>query len=148
MLNRDVFHTDPDDYRIANEGVAKVSFPPLPKRARPCARTRDIRMRRPLWRGLARILDAFLRSAGRGLLRRLDLRLLPSLERLNPAHQRPNHRPQLFHRRCVDRVCGGSPRRGQACDSQGEREDGTPSQAAPAAHPRPQYSRPGLTGRR
>jgi hypothetical protein len=28
MLNRDVFQTDPEQYRIANQGVAKIIFPP------------------------------------------------------------------------------------------------------------------------
>ena len=27
MLNRDVFSIDPDNYPLANEGVAKLSFP-------------------------------------------------------------------------------------------------------------------------
>ena len=28
MLNREVFYTDPEQYRIANQGVAKIIFPP------------------------------------------------------------------------------------------------------------------------
>jgi len=28
MLNRDVFHEDPEEYRIPNDGVAKIVFPP------------------------------------------------------------------------------------------------------------------------
>jgi hypothetical protein len=28
MLNRDVFETDPEQYRIANQGVTKIVFPP------------------------------------------------------------------------------------------------------------------------
>ena len=28
MLNREVFQTDPSSYRIPNDGVAKIIFPP------------------------------------------------------------------------------------------------------------------------
>ena len=28
MLNRETFYTDPAEYRLANQGVAKTSFPP------------------------------------------------------------------------------------------------------------------------
>ena len=31
MLNRETFHTDPAEYRLANQGVAKTSFPPAPE---------------------------------------------------------------------------------------------------------------------
>ena len=30
MLNREIFHKDPADYRIPNDGVAKIVFPPAP----------------------------------------------------------------------------------------------------------------------
>ena len=66
-LNRDVFQTDPETYRIANQGVAKISFPPPPE-------ARDT-LREELStfvcdghyaEGLRRILDAYLANAGRG----------------------------------------------------------------------------------
>jgi hypothetical protein len=67
MLNRDVFHTDPDAYRIANQGVAKVSFPPSPEaRATLRAELETFVCDGHYGDGLARILDAFLRTAGRG----------------------------------------------------------------------------------
>ena len=28
MLNKELFQTDPGEYRLANQGVAKISFPP------------------------------------------------------------------------------------------------------------------------
>ena len=31
MLNRETFMTDPAEYRLANQGVAKISFPPTPE---------------------------------------------------------------------------------------------------------------------
>ena len=31
MLNRETFLTDPTEYRLANQGVAKISFPPTRK---------------------------------------------------------------------------------------------------------------------
>jgi hypothetical protein len=31
MLNKDTFHKDPADYRLANQGVAKIQFPPAPE---------------------------------------------------------------------------------------------------------------------
>ncbi len=31
MLNRETFLTDPTEYRLANQGVAKISFPPTPE---------------------------------------------------------------------------------------------------------------------
>ena len=33
MLNRETFLTDPTEYRLANQGVAKISFPPPPEAA-------------------------------------------------------------------------------------------------------------------
>jgi hypothetical protein len=66
MLNKDAFHTDPADYRLANQGVAKISFPPN-------AEALDT-LRGELTtfvcdgayaNGLARILEAFLASVGK-----------------------------------------------------------------------------------
>lgn len=67
MLNRDVFLTDPDKYRIANQGVAKTSFPPSPA-ALPTLRgeLETFVCDGAYASGLARILEAFLRNAGRG----------------------------------------------------------------------------------
>ncbi len=67
MLNRETFYTDPAEYRLANQGVAKISFPPT----REALET----LRGELTTfvcdgeyasGLARILEAFLGSVGRG----------------------------------------------------------------------------------
>ena len=67
MLNRDVFVIDPDAYRIANQGVAKISFPPSAD-ARETLRgeLETFVCDGAYASGLARILEAFLRTAGRG----------------------------------------------------------------------------------
>jgi hypothetical protein len=67
MLNRDVFVTDPDAYRIANQGVAKISFPPSSD-ARETLRgeLETFVCDGAYASGLAKILEAFLRAAGRG----------------------------------------------------------------------------------
>lgn len=68
MLNRDLFYTNPNDYRLANQGVAKISFPPN-------AEAREV-LRGELKtfvcdgayaNGLSRILEAFLGSLGKGM---------------------------------------------------------------------------------
>jgi hypothetical protein len=66
MLNRDTFQTDPTQYRLANQGVAKISYPPP-------AETLDTLHGElstfvcdgAYANGLARILEAFLGSAGK-----------------------------------------------------------------------------------
>ena len=46
MLNRETFQTDPADYRLANQGVAKISFPPITRGVRNSSRGAfDIRLR-------------------------------------------------------------------------------------------------------
>ena len=67
MLNRETFYTDPAEYRLANQGVAKTSFPPTP------ADFETLRGELTTFvcdgayaDGLARMLEAFLGSAGRG----------------------------------------------------------------------------------
>lgn len=37
LLNRDVFQTNPDQYHLANQGVAKISFPPALENLEHCA---------------------------------------------------------------------------------------------------------------
>ena len=67
MLNRDVFQTDPDTYRIANQGVAKTSYPPSPEAMAVLrGELQTFVCDGAYASGLMRILDAFLRSAGRG----------------------------------------------------------------------------------
>lgn len=67
MLNRDIFQTDPDTYRIANQGVAKTSHPPSPEAMAVLrGELQTFVCDGAYAAGLARILDAFLRSAGRG----------------------------------------------------------------------------------
>ena len=67
MLNRETFHTDPTEYRLANQGVAKTSFPPTP------ADFETLRGELTTFvcdgayaDGLARMLEAFLGSVGHG----------------------------------------------------------------------------------
>jgi hypothetical protein len=68
MLNRDVFHTDPDQYRIANQGVAKITFPPSPA----ALVTLQSELQTFVCDGeyakaLVTILEGFLREADRGV---------------------------------------------------------------------------------
>ena len=67
MLNRETFHTDPAEYRLANQGVAKISFPP-PREALETLRGEltTFVCDGAYANGLARTLDAFLGSIGRG----------------------------------------------------------------------------------
>ena len=69
MLNKDVFATDPALYRIANQGVSRIIFPPS-------AGTASETLRGELQtfvcdgeyaKGLVRILEAYLRNLGRGI---------------------------------------------------------------------------------
>ena len=67
MLNRETFQTDPAEYRLANQGVAKTSFPPTP------ADFETLRGELTTFvcdgayaDGLARMLEAFLGSVGHG----------------------------------------------------------------------------------
>ena len=67
MLNREVFHTDPSSYRLANQGVAKITFPP-PKDALTTLRgeLETFVCDGAYASGLARILESFLGAVGRG----------------------------------------------------------------------------------
>jgi hypothetical protein len=68
MLNREVFQTDPDSYRIANQGVAKIIFPPegglVTETLR--AELQTFVTDGEYGRGLIRILESFLAAIGRG----------------------------------------------------------------------------------
>ena len=67
MLNRETFYTDPAEYRLANQGVAKISFPP-PREALETLRGEltTFVCDGAYANGLARTLEAFLGSIGRG----------------------------------------------------------------------------------
>jgi hypothetical protein len=68
MKNRDVFYTDPSKYRIANQGVAKIVFPPANDLANETLRGElsTFVCSGEYARGLQTILDSFLRELGRG----------------------------------------------------------------------------------
>jgi hypothetical protein len=68
MKNRDVFYTDPSKYRIANQGVAKIVFPPANDLAMETLRGElsTFVCSGEYARGLQTILDSFLRELGRG----------------------------------------------------------------------------------
>lgn len=67
MLNGDVFAVDPATYRIANQGVAKITFPPSADAMETLRdELRTFVCDGHYAEGLARILEAFLRTAGRG----------------------------------------------------------------------------------
>ena len=67
MLNRDVFDKDPKDYRLANEGVASISFPPTPEIMNTLrGELSTFVCEGEYSRGLERILEGFLGAAGRG----------------------------------------------------------------------------------
>ena len=67
MLNRQTFHTDPAVYRLANQGVAKTSFPPTPEVMETLRGELTTFVCDGAYaNGLGRILEAFLGSAGRG----------------------------------------------------------------------------------
>ena len=68
MLNRDVFQKPPEEYRIPNEGVAKIAFPPPPG---PLTDTLADELRTfitdgEFGRGLLRILQSFRGGLGHG----------------------------------------------------------------------------------
>jgi hypothetical protein len=68
MLNRDVFETDPEQYRIANQGVAKIVFPPESGIATDTLRgeLQTFVTDGEYGRGLARLVEAYLAALGRG----------------------------------------------------------------------------------
>lgn len=67
MLNRDVFQTDPESYRIANQGVAKTSFPPSPEALDTLRGELETFVCDGHYAdGLEKILTAYLANAGRG----------------------------------------------------------------------------------
>lgn len=67
MLNRETFHTDPAEYRLANQGVAKISFPPTSEALETLRGELTTFVCDGAYaNGLARILEAFLGSVGRG----------------------------------------------------------------------------------
>ncbi|WP_436637658.1 BREX system P-loop protein BrxC [Microbaculum sp. FT89] len=67
MLNREVFQTDPATYRLANQGVAKISFPPGPEAMDTLRGELSTFVCDGAYaNGLARILEGFLGSIGKG----------------------------------------------------------------------------------
>ena len=67
MLNRETFYTDPAEYRLANQGVAKTSFPPTQEALETLRGELTTFVCDGAYaNGLARILEAFLGSIGRG----------------------------------------------------------------------------------
>lgn len=67
MLNRDVFYTDPSQYRLANQGVAKISYPPSEDGLEVLRGELSTFVCDGAYaKGLSRILEAFLASVGKG----------------------------------------------------------------------------------
>ena len=68
MLNRDVFHTDPERYRIANQGVAKIIFPPEGGIVTETlhGELQTFVTDGEYGRGLVRLIEAYLAALGRG----------------------------------------------------------------------------------
>ena len=67
MLNRETFQTDPAVYRLANQGVAKISFPPTPEAMDTLrAELSTFVCDGAYANGLSRILEGFLGSVGKG----------------------------------------------------------------------------------
>ena len=67
MLNRETFQTNPAEYRLANQGVAKISFPPAPESMDTLRGELSTFVCDGAYAdGLERILSAFLRSLGKG----------------------------------------------------------------------------------
>src|SRR5258707_340711 len=67
MLNKDTFHKDPADYRLANQGVAKIQFPPAPEALDTLRGELETFVCDGAYaNGLARILEAFLGSVSKG----------------------------------------------------------------------------------
>jgi len=68
VLNRDVFQKDPEEYRIPNDGVAKIAFPPPPGTLTEtlAAELRTFITDGEFGRGLLRILESFRSGLGHG----------------------------------------------------------------------------------
>jgi hypothetical protein len=67
MMNRDTFQTDPDNYRLANQGVAKISYPPAEEVLDTLRGELSTFVCDGAYAsGLGRILEAFLASVGKG----------------------------------------------------------------------------------
>ena len=67
MLNKDTFHTDPAQYQLANQGVAKISVPPAPEAMGTLRGELSTFVCDGAYAdGLARILEGFLGSIGKG----------------------------------------------------------------------------------
>ena len=68
MRNRDVFQIDPEEYLIANQGVAKIIFPPVDERAIETMRgeLRTFVTDGEYGRGLVRIVELLLAAMGHG----------------------------------------------------------------------------------
>ena len=67
MLNRETFQTDPAVYRLANQGVSKISFPPTPEAMDTLRGELSTFVCDGAYaNGLARILEGFLGSIGKG----------------------------------------------------------------------------------
>ena len=67
MLNRETFHIDPAEYRLANQGVAKISFPPTREALETLRGELTTFVCDGAYaNGLERILEAFLGSVGHG----------------------------------------------------------------------------------
>jgi hypothetical protein len=68
VLNRDVFHKAPEDYRIPNDGVAKIAFPPPPGSLTETLadELRTFITDGEFGRGLLRILESFRTGLGHG----------------------------------------------------------------------------------
>jgi hypothetical protein len=67
MMNRDTFQTDPNNYQLANQGVAKISFPPTEEAMETLRGELSTFVCDGAYAaGLARILEAFLAAVGRG----------------------------------------------------------------------------------
>ena len=67
MFNRETFLTDPTEYQLANQGVAKISFPPTPEASETLRGELTTFVCDGAYaNGVARTLEAFLGSMGRG----------------------------------------------------------------------------------
>jgi len=68
VLNRDVFQTAPEKYRIPNDGVAKIAFPPPPGSLTETLadELRTFITDGEFGRGLLRILESFRTGLGHG----------------------------------------------------------------------------------
>lgn len=67
MKNRETFQTNPADYRLANQGIAKISYPPDPETLETLRDELSTFVCDGAYaKGLARILEAFLGATGKG----------------------------------------------------------------------------------